>query len=74
MNNKSLETERVCNYFTKIYQNERYQIKTYSVIYDIFNNSDNDLFVIEFIDTKIIHPKTLELQVKRKDLYNINIK
>lgn len=74
MNNYNLDTEKVNTYFRKVYPNERYQLKKYSIIHDMFYNIDNDLFVIEFIDTKMIHPKTLELQVKRNDLYNINIK
>lgn len=74
MNNNNTEGKQVNIYFRKVYPNERYQLKKYSVIHGMFNNTDNDLFVIEFIDTKMIHPKTLELQVKRNDLYNINIK
>ena len=74
MDEHLLDNELVKFYFKKKYPDNRYQLKTYSVICDMFYNPNNDLFVIEFIDTKMIHPKTLELQVKRNDLYNINIK
>lgn len=74
MNEHLLDNELVKSYFKKKYPDNRYQFKTYSVICGMFYNPNDDLFVIEFIDTKMIHPKTLELQVKRNDLYNINIK
>lgn len=74
MDEHLLDNELVKFYFKKKYPDNRYQFKTYSVICDMFYNPNNDLFVIEFIDTKMIHTKTLELQVKRNDLYNINIK
>lgn len=35
---------------------------------DVFEAQGQRLFVIEFIDTKVKHPKTMELQVKEYEL------
>lgn len=56
------------NYFRIKYPEIRYQIKTYYIIKDIFGVKENNLYIIEFIDTQMEHPKTLELQVKSNEL------
>lgn len=56
------------NYFRIKYPEKRYQIKTYYIIKDIFGVKENNLYIIEFIDTQMEHPKTLELQVKMNEL------
>lgn len=61
----------VKNYFRNKYPDERYQFKTYSVIKDMFGVKGNNLYVVEFIDTKMKYPKTLELRIKENELLNI---
>lgn len=59
------------NYFRNKYPDERYQFKKYSVIKDMFGFKENNLYVVEFIDTKMKYPKTLELRIKEFELLNI---
>lgn len=58
------------NYFRNKYPDERYQFKTYHVIKDMFGITGNNLYVVEFIDIKMKHPKTLELRIKEYELLN----
>lgn len=57
------------NYFRNKYK--RYQFKTYNTIEDMFGVKGNNLHVVEFIDTKMKYPKTLELRIKESELLNI---
>lgn len=62
------EVNLVENYFRIKYPEKGIKIKTYYIIKDIFGVKENNLYIIEFIDTQIKHPKTLELQVKSNEL------
>lgn len=59
------------NYFRNKYPDKRYQLKTYNTIEDMFGVKGNNLYVVEFIDTKMKYPKTLELRIKEFELLNI---
>lgn len=59
------------NYFRNKYPDERYVYKTCFVIQDMFGVKGNNLYVVEFIDTKMKYPKTLELRIKESELLNI---
>ena len=59
------------NYFRNKYPDKRYQFKTYNTIEDMFGVKGNNLYVVEFIDTKMKYPKTLELRIKESKLLNI---
>lgn len=37
----------------------------------MFGVKGNNLYVVEFIDTKMKYPKTLELRIKESELLNI---
>lgn len=63
------ERKLIEQYFKKKYPHERYVMKNYYHIHDAFNNDDNKLYVIEFIDTKVKRSKTMELQVKEYELF-----
>lgn len=55
-------------YFRNKCPDERYQFKTYNTIKDMFGVKGNNLYVVEFIDTKMKYPKTLELRIKESEL------
>ena len=59
------------NYFRNKYPDKRYQFKTYNTIEYMFGVKGNNLYVVEFIDTKMKYPKTLELRIKESELLNI---
>lgn len=59
------------NYFRNKYPDKRYQFKTYNTIEDMLGVKGNNLYVVEFIDTKMKYPKTLELRIKESELLNI---
>lgn len=59
------------NYFRNKYPDKRYQFKTYNTIEGMFGVKGNNLYVVEFIDTKMKYPKTLELRIKENELLNI---
>lgn len=59
------------NYFRNKYPEERYQFKAYYTIEDMLGVKGNNLYVVEFIDTKMKYPKTLELRIKESELLNI---
>lgn len=67
MENKEL----IEQYFRTKYPHERFVMKNVSRITDIFGDNNNDLYVIEFIDTKVKRSKTMELQVKEHELLTI---
>lgn len=58
-------------YFRNKYPDKRYRFKTYNTIEDMFGVKGNNLYVVEFIDTKMKYPKTLELRIKESELLNI---
>lgn len=58
------EKELIERYFRWKYPEERYQFKHSFVIGSAWSKKF-DLFVIEFVDTKVKHPKTLELTIHR---------
>lgn len=58
-------------YFRNKYPDKRYEFKTYHVIKDMFGVKGNNLYVVEFVDTKMKYPKTLELRIKEFELLNI---
>lgn len=62
------EINLVENYFNSKYPDKRYRLKNYYKIEDIFGCDKANLYVIEFVDTQMEHPKTLELQVKSNEL------
>lgn len=62
------ERKLIEQYFRTKYPNERYVMKNYSHIKDVFNSDDQKLYIIEFIDTKVKRSKTMELQVKEYEL------
>lgn len=62
------ERKLIEQYFRTKYPNKRYVMKNYSHMEDVFEAQGQRLFVIEFIDTKVKHPKTMELQVKEYEL------
>lgn len=62
-----VEKELIERYFRCKYPEERYQFKHSFVIESAWDKKF-DLFVIEFIDTKVKQPKTLELTVHRFQL------
>lgn len=64
------ERKLIEQYFRTKYPNQRYVMKNYSHMEDIFEGQGQKLFVIEFIDTEVKHPKTMELQVKEYELLN----
>lgn len=64
------ERKLVEEYFKKKYPNERYIMKNYFHVKDVFNSDDHKLYIIEFIDTKVKRSKTMELQVKEYELLN----
>lgn len=57
-------------YFRNKYPDKRYQFKTYHTIEDMFGVIGNNLYVVEFIDTKMKYPKTLELRITEDELLN----
>lgn len=59
----------VMNYFRNKYPDERYQFKAYHTIEDMFGVKGNNLYVVEFIDSKMKYPKTLELRITYDELY-----
>lgn len=63
--------ELIEQYFKTKYPDERYVMKNFSRIVDMFGNSNNDLYIIEFIDSKMKHPATLELKVREHELLTI---
>lgn len=65
------QKELIEQYFRTKYPDQRYEMKNYYYIEDAFNSEDQKLYVIEFIDSKILHPKTMELQVKEYELLTI---
>lgn len=64
------ERKLIEQYFKMKYPNERYVMKNFSRIADMFGNSGNNLYIIEFIDSKMKHPSTMELRVKEYELLN----
>lgn len=75
LNNKTMEERKLIEqYFRTKYPNKRYEMKNYYYIEDAFNSEGQKLYVIEFIDSKMLHPKTMELQVKEYELSTINSK
>lgn len=63
--------ELIEKYFKTKYPNERYVMKNVSRIEDAFGDNNNDLYIIEFIDSKMKHTATMELQVKEHELLTI---
>lgn len=63
--------ELIEQYFKAKYPDKRYVMKNFSRIVDMFGNSNNDLYIIEFIDSKMKHPATLELKVREHELLTI---
>lgn len=62
------ERKLIEQYFKTKYPDERYVMKNFSCIADMFGNSGNNLYIIEFIDSKMKHPATMELRVKEHEL------
>lgn len=62
------ERKLIEQYFRTKYPNERYVMKNYFHIKDVFNSDDQKLYIIEFIDMKVKRSKTMELQVKEYEL------
>lgn len=60
------EKRSIEQYFRTKYPDKRYKLKNCYKI--IFGCNKANLYVIEFIDTQMKHPKTLELQVKSNEL------
>lgn len=58
------EKRSIEQYFRTKYPDKRYKLKNYN----LFGCDEESLYVIEFIDTQMKHPKTLELQVKSNEL------
>lgn len=65
------ERKLIEQYFRAKYPNERYVMKNYYHIEDAFNSEGQKLYIIEFIDSKMIHAKTMELRVKEYELSTI---
>lgn len=63
--------ELIEQYFRTKYPHERFVMKNVSRITDVFGDNYNDLYVIEFIDSKMKHPATMELRVKEHELLTI---
>lgn len=68
---RNIMEELIIKYFKTKYPDERYVYKTCFVIQDMFGVKGNNLYVVEFIDTKMKYPKTLELRIKENELLNI---
>lgn len=66
------ERKLIEQYFRTKYPEERYIMKTYYHIDDISGDSNNKLYIIEFIDTQIKHSKKMEIQVRVSELFNFN--
>lgn len=62
------EKRGIEQYFRTKYPDKRYKLKNYYKIGNLFGCDKANLYVIEFIDTQMEHPKTLELQVKSNEL------
>lgn len=56
------EKRSIEQYFRTKYPDKRYKLKNYYKIGNLFGCDEESLYVIEFIDTQMKHPKTLELQ------------
>lgn len=54
--------------FYQCHEVNRYQLKNIMIMPDMYGDSDNDTFVVEYIDKSNKKPKTLEWIVKQKDL------
>lgn len=65
--NKEKVIER---FFRTKYPDERFIIKQVSTIDNMFGMYGEKVYVIEFIDTKVRRPKTMELMVKERQLIN----
>lgn len=63
--------ELIIKYFKTKYPDERYVYKTCFVIQDMFGVKGNNLYVVEFIDTKMKYPKTLELRIKESEFEHV---
>lgn len=63
--------ELIEKYFKAKYPDKRYVMKNVSCIKDVFGNNNNDLYIIEFIDSKMKHPATMELRVKEHELLTL---
>ena len=62
------EKRGIEQYFRTKYPDKRYKLKNYYKIGNLFGCDKEILYVVEFIDTQIKYPKTLELQVKSNEL------
>lgn len=62
------EKRSIEQYFRTKYPDKRYKLKNCYKIDNIFGCDKEILYVVEFIDTQIKYPKTLELQVKSNEL------
>lgn len=51
------EINLVENYFNSKYPDKRYRLKNYYKIGNLFGCDEESLYVIEFIDTQMKHPK-----------------
>lgn len=63
------EKELIRQYFRNKYPDKRYEFKVYHVIKDMFGVIGNNLYIVEFIDSKMKYPKTLELRITYDELY-----
>lgn len=68
---RNIMEELIIKSFKTKYPDERYVYKTFFVIQDMFGVKGNNLYVVEFIDTKMKYPKILELRIKESELLNI---
>lgn len=63
MNEKLIEKK-----FREVYPDERFQMKSSFILYDMYNDRNADTIVVEFIDTKVKRAKTMEVSFKRYEL------
>lgn len=54
--------------FYQCHEVNRYQLKNIMLMPDMYGDPDNETFVVEYIDTAHKKPKTLEWDIKRKDI------
>lgn len=67
------ERTAVEHYLYARYPADRYQFKNLYTVDDMYGNSDNRLYVIEFVDLKVKRARSLELQVRERELFNFKI-
>lgn len=65
-----VERNTVERYLYSLYPSDRYELKKWFYVDDVFGEELQRLYVIEFIDKKIKYPKKLEVKVKEVELLN----